>query len=357
MSHDMNSQTTDFHDSTQDTSQPIILGMDLGAGAVKIAGPDTRSMTLSQIATGGRERLADQIGLARRRAPPLIRGDFGAFHVGAGSHHFGRPLEALDHERFTGKPDMRALTLGALTDYIRAAGLPDEGTVLDLWVGLPLEPLSGEQGSAVKSAVAAWLKGEHVWNVVFDGRDGREGTPFRVTVRDAHVTSQPSAAFFDLALDDSGAVRDRSALSAEIGVISIGFNTLELFVIENRAAVESLSRSSTRGVRRLLSLLDPQELYSLGELDLKLRAGELDIRRELPIWAREIEREVERLWGRSWRRFQRVLIVGGGALLLRDALNARFEGRAVFPDDPVMSIARGLRKIGLARQRPARQTG
>ncbi|MGQ9889939.1 MAG: ParM/StbA family protein [Aggregatilineales bacterium] len=328
-----------------------ILGLDLGAGAIKIVGEQGASCTLSHLALGGQQRLAAQAGLNRRRAPNLIEGDFGAFYVGAGAHHFGRPLEALDHERFGGKPDMRALMYGAFTDYQRVADPPAHGKALSLWVGLPLEPLSGERGSAAKNAVAAWIKGDHAWRVTDDS--GRVDQ-YHISVIDAHVVSQPAAAFFDAILDDAGAPRERVGVTGEVGVLSVGFNTLELFVIDGKTPVDALSRSSTRGVRRLLSLIDPQELYSLGELDLRLRAGEIDLRRDLPIWAREIEREVERVWGRAWRRFERILVVGGGAILLREALNTLFEGRASVPDDPVMAIARGLRKIGMARQRGRR---
>lgn len=328
-----------------------ILGLDLGAGAIKIAGGRGSSCTLSHLALGGQQRLSAQAGLNRRRAPNLIEGDFGAFYVGAAAHHFGRPLEALDHERFGGKPDMRALLYGALTDYMRVAGAPAQGATLSLWVGLPLEPLSGERGSATKNAVAGWIRGEHAWRVTDDS--GRIDQ-YHISVLDAHVVSQPAAAFFDAVLDDAGAPRERVGAAGEVGVLSVGFNTLELFVIDGKAPVDALSRSSTRGVRRLLSLIDPQELYSLGELDLRLRAGELDLRRELPIWAREIEREVERVWGRAWRRFERILVVGGGAILLREPLSALFEGRASVSDDPVMAIARGLRKIAMARQRGRR---
>ena len=40
-----------------------------------------------------------------------------------------------------------------------------------------------------------------------------------------------------------------------------------------------------------------------------------------------------------------VIVVGGGALLLRQSLTARFNARAYVPDDPVLATARGLYKL------------
>lgn len=43
--------------------------------------------------------------------------------------------------------------------------------------------------------------------------------------------------------------------------------------------------------------------------------------------------------------------MGGGALLLSDALTERFEGKLYIPDDPILATARGLFKLGHLRRR------
>ena len=103
-------------------------------------------------------------------------------------------------------------------------------------------------------------------------------------------------------------------------------------------------------MRRLLELADCQRLYSLGELDARLRAKRLDVREALPVWEREVVGFIETLWGDTWRRFAAVLIVGGGAQLLKDTLPYRFNGKAFIPDQPVLSIARGLYKLTLLQR-------
>ena len=116
------------------------------------------------------------------------------------------------------------------------------------------------------------------------------------------------------------------------------------------------SRPLTRtplGVRRLLALVAQGGAYSLAERDAQLRAGSLDVRQALPIWQSEVIGFVERTWGDSHRRFAQVVMVGGGAQLLREALLRRFRDRAFIPDDPIIATARGLYKylLSLGRRR------
>jgi len=161
-------------------------------------------------------------------------------------------------------------------------------------------------------------------------------------------------ALFDYVLNDKAEmIGDRgSTLLDEVGVISVGFNTVELLVVKERGAVERFTAGNTNGVRRLLELMNRDGLFSLGELDAKLRAGRLnaEVKQALPIWAREVNGEIEKRWGVSHRRFAKVLIVGGGALLLRDALTVQFAHKAWVPDDAVLSIARGLWKLSIMKK-------
>ena len=160
------------------------------------------------------------------------------------------------------------------------------------------------------------------------------------------------AALFDYVLDESGKfIPDLSGLlKQEVGILSVGFNTLELLVVRDRAPVERFTAGQTVGVRRLLELVNVQNMYSLGELDSSLRAGRLDITNALPVWAREVNGEIEKKWGLAFKRFARVIVVGGGALLLKEHLTRQFNGKAVLPDNPVLSIARGLYKLLLMKR-------
>ena len=73
---------------------------------------------------------------------------------------------------------------------------------------------------------------------------------------------------------------------------------------------------------------------------------DLDVKPHLESWASEILGFVNSLWGQSYHRFYKVFLVGGGAILLEKHMRAKFNGKSVMADDPVMAIANGLYKIG-----------
>jgi len=314
-----------------------ILGFDPGMGAIKLYGAAGGVELPSQVATNGTKRLAHFTGLSKRAAPPEVHTAVGSFYVGLGAHDYGRPVENLDYDRLTGSPEMRALFYGALDAFGKKFGL-DSGE-MTVAVGLPIETLSGEQAGANAGAVREWLRGEHRWRVDEEERRARIGTVL--------ITPQPVGALFDYVLDEAGEfIKERkSALAKEVGVISIGFNTIELLVIRDKAPVERFTTGNTSGVRRLLELVNRNGLYSLGELDAQLRAGKLSIQEALPVWEREVGGEIEKCWGQAYRRFERVIVVGGGAILLSKSVADRFGAKAFVPDQPVLATARGLYKL------------
>lgn len=326
-------------------------GLDLGYGNMKLYGPEGGVVLPSHVATAGAAVVGEMAGMAAT-AVPLRIGLLGrAYYVGAGAHDWGRPVENLGYDRLTGSPEIRALFCGAFTRYFQAHGPVDAPATL--YVGLPLEPLSGEAAAVrdVVEAARAWLAGVHVWQA--------DGVAYRLEVGQVKITSQPSGALFDYLLDGDGRfVAGRAGhLSAEVGVISVGFNTVERMVVRDGAVVQRFSAGSTSGVRRLLELLNDGGLYSLGELDGLLRTDGIGVDRlqgSLQVWAREVQGEIERTWGNTWKRFEHVIVVGGGAVLLNGRLLPRFAGKASMPDDPIMAIARGLYKLALLQAKGKR---
>lgn len=319
------------------------IGIDLGMGACKLYGPDGGIILPSHVAIADGRVVSRLAGMKTTRPPLKITVDGRSFYVGDNAHDFGRPVENLDYERLSGAPEMRAIVYGTLTNYARAHGGIDEP--LTLYVGMPLEPLTGEadQVRETVTAVRDWLRGRHEWMA--------DGVDRAVEVADVKITSQPTGALFDYLLDSDGrfVASRKGHLKSEIGIISVGFNTVELLVVQDTRPVNRFTAGTTAGVRRLLELINGDGLYSLGELDSRLRAGALDLKTAVPIWSREVSGAVERTWGRAWRRFATIVTVGGGALILNGELN--FAGKAFVPDDPVLAIARGLYKMALMQER------
>jgi hypothetical protein len=170
-------------------------------------------------------------------------------------------------------------------------------------------------------------------------------------VAEVKVASQVSGGLFDYLLDEQGKFipERKKAFTSEVGIISVGFGTVELLVVRDRVPVQRFTTGAASGVRRLLEILNGQRLYSLGEMDIMLRAGSLDTSTALPVWEREVMGVIERQWGNAWRRFAAVLIMGGGALLLKD-MPLKFAGKGHVPNQPVQAIARGLYKMSLLKK-------
>lgn len=320
----------------------IPIGLDAGNGAFKIYSTPGGLEIASQVATRGTQRIASTLGLRKQKPPLQVINNSGTFYVGEGAHDYGHPVENLDVDRFHGTPEMTALLHGSLTRYQEQYGafnLP-----LLVITGLPNEVLMGNSAQGTIDNVKRWLRGSHEWQA-----DRHEYT---VQIADIKVASQATGGLFDYLLDDSGKfVPDRKpALTNEAGVISIGFGTVELMVVRDRMPVQRFTSGFPSGVRRMLEILNEQHLYSLGEMDALLRMGQLDLSSALPIWEREVMGVIEKQWGNIWKRFSIVILVGGGALILREALLYRFEGKAYLPDNPVLSIARGLYKMSLLQQ-------
>ena len=313
------------------------LALDPGYGNSKLYEAKGGLLLTSAVSVAGGAPAGRMRGVRWARPPLRIETSAGSFYVGEGSHDWGRPVENLDFDRLTKAPEMLALFLGAVARY----GVTAEPVTL--MVGLPVSAMMGEEAAETQSAVRDFLRGEHRWQA--------DGNPCQLVVGSVRITSQPVGAMFDYLLTDEGLMPAdrRSVFRGEIGILSVGMNTVELLVVREGALVQRFTGGETLGVRRLLELADRGRRYSLAELDARLRAGTPEVAAALPIWESEVMGCIERQWGRDHRRFGRVVLVGGGMLMLREALLRRFRDRAVVPSDPIMATARGLYKFALSR--------
>ena len=313
----------------------VQMAFDPGYGNIKLYGQKGPLIMQSAVGVGGGRVLARMTGLRRSRPPLRVHTTAGVFFVGEGAHDWGRPVETLDFDRLTGSPELMALLYGSLTKY----GLPVEPC--DLVVGLPIHSLSGDEAPAVKRGVRSALRGTHTWLA-----DEQE---YRVQVDNVRLTSQPVGAMFDFLLDDDGQMpaARQAALKAELGIMGVGMNTVDLLVVRNGSPVSRFTAGDTLGVRRLLEVCQDTTDYSLAELDMLLRRGSLDLDGATQVWGSEVVGFIERHWGSTFRRFHAVVAVGGGVLLLREALLRRFKDKVYIPDDPIIATARGLYKYAL----------
>jgi hypothetical protein len=320
----------------------INFGCDLGQSSLKFVSgrgvlqfASTAALFSGEVADFGK----------KRTRPIVVEGDFGKLYVGANAHAYGIPIENLDFDRLGGTPEMRGVGYGAMTAYMHRYGLLEEP--LTLIVGLPFQMLQGEGASVAKyrKAVNAWLGGEHHW--IADGEE------HHLTVGRVELFPQALGAPVDYALDMDGHAIDEErtkALKMECGTISIGSNTVELLVSKRDEDTKRFNGGSPIGVRQLKRRVDPNGYWTFGEFDQMLRTNTLpddfDIKPHLESWSSEILGFVNSLWNQNYHRFHRVFLVGGGAIMLEKYMRAKFNGKTVMAEDPIMAIANGLYKLG-----------
>jgi hypothetical protein len=199
-----------------------------------------------------------------------------------------------------------------------------------------------------------------------------DGHQTHLNVLEVKVRAQPQGALFEWALNTHGQwAHPTATIKDRIAVLDLGFNTLDLFTIQDGQVSKRFTGGNTSGVRRaataLADMLAARGLaVSLHEADDWVRAfvqgprkklethvggDTVDLRplvqRALQSTTEEVLTFVERAWGNA-RQFQHVILTGGGALAIGDALLRQIPHATLLPD-PVTANARGLARFA---QRP-----
>ena len=336
------------------------LAFDPGFGNGKLAhvGPNGLSVTVVRSIVGlgktdiGRLSMGDVGRQRRRRLPDQVAFDGVTYLVGDGVERYATPMAGMDFLRLRDGPALRALFYDAVFHTLGAG--EHEAVLL---IGLPVEVMLDErQADATTQALRDWIISSHQFTV-----DGETAT---LTVQDVRTIAQPVGAFFAWGLDDQGRwTRGKDGLRAAVGVLDIGFNTLDLFAVEQAEIAARYTDGDTLGMRRaaehLIQAVDEAHDMSLSlyEADALIRAaspvlytsqGEVDLR---PLVRQALNRAASGIlsfvqqpdkWGNG-RQFAHLLLAGGGAETLRAQLRDQFPRGYVLPN-PVAANA-----IGMAR--------
>jgi hypothetical protein len=311
-----------------------VVGYDPGFGNTKVYTAGTAAVLQTSVARPKEVGLS-AIGLKKAgRHVARVEFEGQCFAVGSGAWHKGEPLTSLDYHALA-SPGRQALFYAALSQVV-----PIGNCAVTLIIGLPVPLLQDAAQAAAVLDSFKRFKGEHHFTV--------NGTARQITIGMIKVVAQPVGAYVDWLYNAELQPRTGSQ-HAEIAVIDIGFNTLDLFVVASGQVVERHIGGAEMGVARLLSLLDGAG-RDLNELDADLRAGTLSLdARDLDLWLGEILAVIKRTWS-SLKRFQAVIPCGGGAVVLGDRLKSVLatKGAAIYwPDDPIITNVRGFWKYGM----------
>jgi len=245
----------------------IKIGLDLGQSSVKMVGAKGSVIFPSLAALIGVASAETLTGARKKKAPMTVDG----LYVGHNAHRWGVPLENFSFDRLAGvTPEMRAILHGTLTEYQRKFGRFEED--VQLVVGLPMQMLMGEQDSVTKFSrgVKSWIGGHHDWTA--------DGEQYSLDVTRVDLAPQALGALIDYVFSMEGAPASSEraqAMKYECAMVSIGSNTVELQVAKRDEDTRRFNGGKPIGVRWLHNQVDPQSMWTFGEFDEMLRAGDL----------------------------------------------------------------------------------
>lgn len=317
-----------------------------------IVGVGERDMGILDLGGVGRRR--------RGREPFRVSYDGIETLVGEGVDRYTTPIERMDYGRLTDDcMELRSFVYAGLHQML---GGGDHA--VNLVAGLPVDLFQAPDARGRIRQLKSWLIGEHRFVV-----NGLESV---VTIQAIRPLAQPVGAVFAWGLDDSGKwFRDQTDFEADVAVLDLGFNTLDLFVVRGGQIDARYTGGETLGMRRAATIvvdmvrakcqrelflheadqLVRQFINGKRTLDLTVADETFDIRNVVKTAvdsaAGRVLGYVERNWGNG-RQFSKLLLVGGGCLALGPRLQALFRHATLLPD-PVTANVRGMAKLA---QRP-----
>jgi len=333
------------------------ISLDPGFGAFKATTINGKQYTVTIPAIVGagtltKTHLSTGLGRGKKHDEPInVSFDGVNYLVGDNVHRYARPIERLDWERLGNGPELRALFYAALW---HTAQDKMDGFTHNILVGLPVQVLANASvAQSTRAKLRGWTVGEHHFSCC--------GVDTHYTIANVKTMAQPLGSFFNWGMDNAGQWIQSDNPRAKFAVADIGFNTLDLFVIEDGRVNERYSSGDTLGIRRANSFIKNsiKDRYgvtiSLHEADALMRskspvlhhsAGSTDltplVKQALADTFGGIASFMEDTWGNA-RQFRRVIITGGGAEALRDNLLTLYPHATILPD------AQTANAVGLAK--------
>ncbi len=293
---------------------------------------------------GALEMGLDRRGRRNRNTDPLVIGFDGQFWMAGNGvwRHARRPLERLSFSSLGNGQFGRVMTYAAFGSILS----PGRYENVRILTGLPVQVLEDMSvARSIMTSLRSWLVARHVFTV--------NGEDFEVNVAEVRAMAQPLGGLFAWAYENG------AAPSGSIGVVDPGFNTLDLYVIEdmrvspvyttgNTVGVHQAAKAVAEEVRRLtgvtISLRQADE-YLRSQRSLSVRGHDL---RSLVDAARnanavQIIQEISMAWDNLLA--DHIIAVGGGAALHQDAIRQNLPHVQILPE-PATANARGLALYG-----------
>jgi len=318
----------------------FVVALDPGYGNTKVATPAGVTVMQSAIARPRNVGMAADGVKVAQRPKSVIMADGREYVAGPGAWVWGDPETSMDYSDLVSQRRI-GLFYAAFAEHNK----PGLYNVDLLVIGLPVPLMQNELQAKPFYESLKVYKGGHAFRV--------DGEAYEINIKRVKVLAQPVGAYAEWSLDDQGLLR-RGASQAEVGVIDLGMNTLDLFVVKGWEISPRYLGGEKLGVRRLLEALNGHHDRDIEELDALLRSQSLTANdSNLDDWLSSILGSLERNgWG-SLRRFDAIIPTGGGVSVLGGKLHNALtsKGAVVYwpkkPVTPVAANVAGLYKWGL----------
>jgi plasmid segregation protein ParM len=309
------------------------VGLDVGYSAVKGVSGNRRVQFPSAVGTPEKGRFSLNGGSS------LVLLEPHHVQVGAGAVEQSRFLHRREDRQWIESDEWYALFLAALTELTRA-----KRAGLCLVTGLPVSYFGDREKLRER------LLGSHTVR-----REGRHAQTLQVD--DVKVIPQPFGALLAQTLDRQGRIADQDLAAGTVGVIDVGGKTTNLLSVSKLSEISRETASvnvgawdAVRAVKTWLTeehpdldLRDHQVAEAIQARRVVYYGEPIDITQivedTLAPLANQVCAEASQLWSGA-AGINAVLIAGGGACLLGDAIAAHFPHSRLV-EEPVFANALG----------------
>lgn len=320
-----------------------ILGLDIGYGYSKAT--DGAQAVIFPSVAGDATRADFDNDVIKAGSGRVITLDGQEWFYGVHAQkHSRNPLALFARERTEQRDLMRLLLCAALAE------LDVQGSIV-LCTGLPVGWF------ADKDELESLLLGPHVFKV--------EEQPRTVFVTQVATVPQPFGSFFDQILDDEGRIINAPFARGKVGVLDVGTFTCDLALSDGLEYIAKSSGSRTvamstvwRQVRDGIKERYGLD-YDLHRIDRLMRNGDTVtvqghdrdisnlIQPAIDAMAQQVLAFARDRWGNALD-FKRIILTGGGALYLEDAVRAVYPHTLVLPE-PHTGNLRGFYKYAVRK--------
>lgn len=336
-----------------------IIGVDLGFGFTKATDGTKSSIFKSVIGEATSQQFSGS--LLKSEATKAVT-DSAEEHIhlqlDAGEFFFGELAERQSNVRSFTLDQGRFIEEAALPFSLAAINRVESGTEpVGVVAGLPISDFASRAAELEQR-----LRGQHsVTAVAADGTRTRAD----IAIDEVKVIPEPFGAIYNLVLQEGGQIANREVAEEKIGVIDVGFHTVDFTVSDRTSFLERASRSSEAGIARAFSVISAKlreksdvnlpvyRLYDAVEKGrIRIRGNSYDLGKltehVFGQLATEIASQANELWSEEWD-IDRIIISGGGGEVLSPYLTPLLQGRIETADadgDARLGNARGFVKYG-----------